>query len=79
MRFVNGELEQLVFSPRMEFITMAVLVLGNIPLVRFINADWYATLTQTIPGQAVIALCVAAVFVSFAFVIKLTQPIEYRR
>ena len=68
-----------VFSPRKEFITMAVLVLGNIPLVRFINADWYATLTKTVPGQAVIALCIAAVFVSFAFVIKLTQPIEYRR
>ena len=79
MRIVNGELEQLVFSPRKEFITMAVLVLGNIPLVRFINADWYDTLTKTIPGQAVIALCIAAVFVSFAFVIKLTQPIEYRR
>ena len=79
MRIVNGELEQLVFSPRKEFITMAVLVLGNIPLVRFINADWYDTLTRTIPGQAVIALCIAAVFVSFAFVIKLTQPIEYRR
>ena len=79
MRLVNGELEQLVFSPRKEFITMAVLVLGNIPLVRFINADWYATLTKTVPGQAVIALCVLAVFVSFAFVIKLTQPIEYRR
>lgn len=79
MRIVNGELEQLVFSPRKEFITMAVLVLGNIPLVRFINSDWYAALTKTIPGQAVIALCIAAVFVSFAFVIKLTQPIEYRR
>lgn len=79
MRLVNGELEQLVFAPRKEFITMAVLVLGNIPLVGFINADWYATLTETVLGQAVIAICVAAVFVSFAFVVKLTQPIEYRR
>ena len=26
-----------------------------------------------------IAVCLAAVFVSFAFVVKLTQPIEYRR
>lgn len=79
MRIVNGELENLVFAPRKEFITMAALVLLNIPLVRFLNREWYATLTETLPGQAVISLCVAAVFVSFAFVVKLTQPIEYRR
>ena len=44
-----------------------------------INTDWYHTLVDTIPGQMVIAVCIAAVFVSFAFVVKLTQPIEYRR
>lgn len=76
---VNAELENLVFGPRKEFITMAILVLINIPLVRFINKDWYHTLVATIPGQMVIAVCLAAVFVSFAFVVKLTQPIEYRR
>lgn len=79
MRIVNGELENLVVAPRKEFITMAALVLLNIPLVGFINKDWYQTLTNTIPGQVVIAICVAAVFISFAFVVKLTQPIEYRR
>lgn len=79
MRMVNGELKNLVFGPRKEFITMAILVLINIPLVRFINTDWYHTLTGTIPGQLVIAICIATVFVSFAFVVKLTQPIEYRR
>ena len=79
MRVVNAELENLVFGPRKEFITMAILVLVNIPLVRFINKDWYHTLVATIPGQMVIAVCLAAVFVSFAFVVKLTQPIEYRR
>lgn len=79
MRVVNTELENLVFGPRKEFITMAVLVLVNIPLVRFINTDWYKTLVGTIPGQIVISICIAAVFVSFAFVVKLTQPIEYRR
>lgn len=76
---VAAELENLVFGPRKEFITMAILVLINIPLVRFINKDWYHTLVGTIPGQMVIAVCLAAVFVSFAFVVKLTQPIEYRR
>ncbi|MEG1577789.1 MAG: hypothetical protein RR336_03380, partial [Oscillospiraceae bacterium] len=79
MRVVNGELENLVFGPRKEFITMAALVVLNIPLLKFINADWYAALMHTIPGQIVLAVCAAAIFISFAFVVKLTQPIEYRR
>jgi len=79
MRIVNGELENLVFGPRKEFITMAALVVLNIPLLRFVNADWYAALMHTVPGQIVLAVCAAAIFISFAFVVKLTQPIEYRR
>ena len=79
MRIVNGELENLVFGPRKEFITMAALVVLNVPLLKFINADWYAALMHTVPGQIVLAVCAGAIFVSFAFVVKLTQPIEYRR
>lgn len=79
MRIVNGELENLVFGPRKEFVTMAALVVLNIPLLRFVNADWYAALMHTVPGQIVLAVCAAAIFISFAFVVKLTQPIEYRR
>jgi hypothetical protein len=79
MRVVNGELENLVFAPRKEFITMAAMVVLNVPLLRFINTDWYGTLMHTLPGKAVLALCIAAIFISFAFVVKLTKPIEYRR
>ena len=79
MRVVNGELENMVFEPRKEFITMAILVLGNIPLLYFLNKEWYHTLMHTIMGQVVLAICFAAIFISTAFVIKLTQPIEYRR
>lgn len=79
MRVVNGELENMVFEPRKEFITMQILVFGNIPLLYFLNKDWYHTLMHTIMGQIVLAVCVTAIFISTAFVIKLTQPIEYRR
>lgn len=79
MRIVNGELENLVFEPRKEFIIMAVLVICNVPLMYFLNASWYDTLMHTPLGQAILAICATAIFVSTAFVIKLTQPIEYRR
>ena len=41
MRIVNAELEYLVFEPRKEFIIMALLVVGNMPLMYFLNKDWY--------------------------------------
>lgn len=77
-RVVNGELDYLVQAPRKEFITMVVLVLSNIPLMYFLNKDWYHTLMHTFGGQFMLALSGVAIFVSTAFVIKLTKPIEYR-
>jgi len=79
MRVVNGELENMVFEPRKEFISMQILVIGNIPLLYFLNKDWYHTLMHTAVGQIILAICFTAVFISSAFVIRLTQPIEYRR
>ncbi len=79
MRVVNGELENMVFEPRKEFITMVILVVGNIPLLYFLNKDWYHTLMHSTLGQIILSICAMAIFISTAFVIKLTQPIEYRR
>ena len=79
MRVVNGELENLVFEPRKEFITMVILVIGNIPLMYALNHDWYQTLMHTLFGQAILAITAAVIFVSMAAVIRLTKPIEYRR
>lgn len=79
MRVVNAELEYLVFEPRKEFIIMALLVVGNLPLMYFLNRSWYAALTQSIAGQLVLAACAAAIFICGAFVLKLTKPIRYRR
>ena len=53
MRVVNGSWKIWSSAPA-RFVTMAILVLINIPLVRFINTDWYHTLVDTIPGQMVI-------------------------
>ena len=76
-RIVNSELELMLSEPRKEFITMAVLVVSNVPLMFFLNKDWFYALTQTIVGQVMMAICGAVIFVSAAFVIRLTRPMEY--
>ena len=56
-----------------------VLVIDNIPLLYWLNQDWYDVLMHTPLGQALLAAIAAVMFISTAAVIKLTQPIEYRR
>jgi Flp pilus assembly protein TadB len=79
VRIVNGELDNLVSEPRKEFIIMVVLVVSNIPLMYALNKSWYDTLMHTPAGQVILAITAALIFISTAFVIKLTKPIEYRR
>lgn len=78
MRIVNSELEYMVTEPRKEFITMVALVIGNIPLLYFLNQSWYETLMHTTIGQIMLSITGAIVFVSMSHVIKLTKPIEYK-
>lgn len=79
MRVVNADLEYMVTCPRKEFITMALLVIGNIPLLYMLNKAWYNSLMNTIPGQIILAVSAVGIFVATAIVIKLTKPIEYKR
>lgn len=79
MRVVSGELDYLMYEPLKEFITMALLLVGNIPLIYFLNKDWYSALVDTGFGKAILAVCGAVLFVSLAAVIRLTKPVEYKR
>lgn len=79
IRVVNMELELTLAEPRKEFIIMALLVIANIPLMYFLNKDWYAVLMYSTIGKLILAIDIAAVFICGAFVVKLTRPIEFRR
>lgn len=79
MRIVSAELDYLLFEPVKEFISMTVLLVGNIPLMYFLNRDWYETLMYNTLGKVVLAICGSILFVSIAGVVRLSKPIEYRR
>lgn len=79
MRVVSAELDLLLMEPVKEYITMVVLVLGSIPLMYFLNAEWYHTLMFTEFGKILLAVCGAVIFISLAAVSKYTRPIEYKR
>ena len=79
MRIVAAELEYLMYEPFKEFITMAFLLIGNIPLLYFLNKDWYNVLVNTGFGKGILAVCLLVLLISFAAVIRLTKPVEYKR
>lgn len=79
MRVVSAELDLLLFEPVKEYITMVILLLGSIPLMYFLNQDWYQTLMFTEFGKVLLAICGVVIFVSVAAVAKHTRPIEYKR
>ena len=79
VRIVSAELDYLMYEPLKEFITMALLLVLNIPLIYFLNKDWFMVLVDTTLGKGILAVCTLAIFVSLAAVIRITRPIEYKR
>lgn len=79
MRVVSSELDLLIYEPVKEYITMVILLLGSIPLLYFLNKDWYETLMFTSFGKVLLAISGTVVFISVAAVSKHIRPIEYKR
>jgi len=79
MRMVSAELDYLLYEPVKEFISMVILLLGNIPLMYFLNRDWFETLMFSVIGKIVLAVCGTVLFISIAGVVRLSKPVEYQR
>ncbi|MDU7089587.1 MAG: hypothetical protein E6342_18030 [Clostridium sp.] len=76
LRILSAEINNNMYAPIKEFITMLLFVYGNIPLLYFLNKDWYKTLIDTIPGKLVLVVVILVTFISFTGIMKLTKPIE---
>ncbi len=79
MRIVSGELDNMLYEPVKEFMMMASLLIGNIPLIYFLNKEWYKSLMFTPIGKGVLAICTVVLFISIAGVVKHSKPVEYKR
>jgi len=79
VRVVSAELDLLLMEPVKEYVTMLVLLFGSIPLMYFLNKEWYVILMYTGFGKVLLTVCGAAVFLSIPGVVNHTRPIEYKR
>ena len=79
VRIVNNDLKTMLGEVRREYWMMALLVVGNVPLLYFLNKDWYHALMGTIPGKITLAVCAMVILVTALLMLKFTKPIEYKR
>ena len=79
VRLANGEIKAMLDAARIEYCMMAGMVVANIPLLYFLNRDWYGALMHTVLGKIVLAVCGMAILITYLFMTKFTKPIEYRK
>lgn len=79
VRIVNNELKTVLDAAKNEYLTMVLLVVGNIPIIYALNREWFNSLMFTIPGKIILAVCGMTILVTAGFMMKFTKPIEYRR
>lgn len=79
VRIVNNEIKGMLVAARTEYFMMAAMVVGNIPLLYFLNKDWYAALMDTTLGKIVLAVCGLAIIVTAMLMFRFTKQVEYRK
>ena len=77
VRIVQSELDSMLNSPRREAITMMFIVIANVPLLYFLNKDWFHSLVFTTPGKITMAICAGIILFAVTQIMKLSKPIEY--
>lgn len=79
VRIVNNEIKGMLSASRTEYFMMAAMVVGNIPLLYFLNKDWYAALMFTMLGKIVLAICGIAIVITAVLMFKYTKQVEYKK
>ena len=79
VRIVNNEIKGMLSSARVEYYMMAGMVVGNIPLLYFLNKDWFNALMFTTLGKLVLAICGLVIIVTAVLMLRFTKQIEYRK
>lgn len=73
---IQAELNTQMYNIYKDHISVTLVVAANIPLMKFLNAEWHRLLTQTLFGQIIVALTFAVIFFSTAYVIKVNKPVS---
>lgn len=73
---IQTEFNTQMYNIYKDYISVALIVAANVPLMRFLNAEWYRLLTRTLIGQVIVAVTFVVIFIATAYVIKVNKPVS---
>lgn len=73
---IQEELNTQMYNIYKDHISVTLVVAANIPLMRFLNAEWYRLLTGTFAGQIIVAVTFAVIFIATAYVVSVNKPVS---
>lgn len=73
---IQEELNTQMYNIYKDHISVTLVVAANIPLMRFLNAEWCRLLTGTLAGQIIVAVTFAVIFIATAYVVKVNKPVS---
>lgn len=79
IRKATGDLDNLMYDSVNGFISFALLLIINIPLMRLMYSDWYDYVMHTTVGQIIVAATFFVIFISLSACISKIRPAEERR
>ena len=78
VRLVNSEMRIPLSEARREYYLMVAITVANIPLLYFINQEWYEMLMYSVVGKLVLAVTALVILITSMRTARLTKPIEYK-
>lgn len=79
IRKATGDLDNLMYDSVNGFISFALLLIINIPLMRLMYSVWYDYVMYTTVGQIIVAVTFIVIFISLSACISKIRPAEDRR
>jgi hypothetical protein len=76
LRIIQAELDTTMANVWREHITISLLVAASVPLIRLLNVEWYALLTNTILGRIVVCMTYVAIFIATVVVLRVNKPVS---
>lgn len=77
LKVQRAENDTKMMMPLRQALGMLALVVGLIPGLKLMNADWYNNVMHTAPGQVALAITFVCVFITINKAIELSEPIEF--
>lgn len=73
---LQQSMETILLQPTREYRNIVIIVLLTIPLIYFLNKDWFAALVGTFGGKALLTALSVTIFIGMNKAINLSRPIN---